>query len=107
MSDRLSAAREYVHRKPTERFGMYALAMELRKTRAWDECFPAFLDLLKHHPDYGAGWYHYAMARRESGDREGCVAALREGLGAAQRSGDSHSRAEIQSALDELLDAEE
>ena len=80
--------------------------------RALQEEFPdvqliPFLNLLGHHPDYGAGWYHYAMARKESGDRAGCIAALQAGLGAAARSGDSHAKAEIQSALDELIDADE
>jgi predicted Zn-dependent protease len=102
MSDRLAAARDYVQKKPTDRFGLYALAMELRKVRAWDECFTTFGALLQHHPDYGAGWYHYAMARKESGDRAGCVAALNAGLGACQRSGDTKTRAEIQGVLDEL-----
>ena len=102
MSDRLTAAREYVAKKPTDRFGLYALAMELRKVRAWDECFSAFGTLLAHHPDYGAGWYHYAMARKESGDRAGCVEALNKGLAATMRTGDTKTRAEIQGVLDEL-----
>lgn len=102
MSDRLSAARDYVTRKPTDRFGLYALAMELRKLRTWDECFTTFGALLEHHPDYGAGWYHFAMAKRESGDRAGCVAAIHEGLSACVRSGDTKTRAELQGVLDEL-----
>ncbi len=102
MADRLSAARDYVAKKPTDRFGLYALAMELRKIREWSECFPAFEALLQHHPDYGAGWYHFAMARKESGDRAGCAAALTTGLGACARSGDTKTRAEIQGVLDEL-----
>lgn len=102
MSDRLAAARDYVARKPTDRFGLYALAMELRKARAWEECFATFASLLTHHPDYGAGWYHLAMAKKESGDRAGSAAALRDGLGACARSGDTKTRAEIQGALDEL-----
>ncbi|MFN7145890.1 MAG: hypothetical protein ACK4YP_19090 [Myxococcota bacterium] len=102
MADRLTAARDYVAKKPTDRFGLYALAMELRKTKAWDECFATFGALLQHHPYYGAGWYHFAMAKKESGDRPGCVEALNAGLGACARSGDTKTRAEIQGLLDEL-----
>lgn len=102
MADRLAAARDYVAKKPTDRFGLYALAMELRKARAWDECFQAFGALLQHHPDYGAGWYHLAMAKKESGDRPGCEDALNKGLAACARSGDTKTRAEIQGVLDEL-----
>ncbi len=102
MSDRLAAARAYVERKPTDRFGLYALAMELRKARDWEACFAAFDNLLVVHPDYGTGFYHYAMARKESGDREGCIAVLERGLAACARSKDAHTEAEIESALDEM-----
>jgi hypothetical protein len=46
MADRLSAARDYVAKKPTDRFGLYTLAMELRKVQAWEECFATFDRLL-------------------------------------------------------------
>jgi hypothetical protein len=102
MSDRLAAARDYVAKKPTDRFGLYALAMELRKAKEWPACFEAFETLLGHHPDYGAGYYHFGMAKKESGDREGCVEVLTRGLGACERSRDGHTRAEIESAIEEL-----
>lgn len=102
MADRLTAAREYVAKKPTDRFGLYALAMELRKARVWDECFTAFATLALHHPDYGAGWYHHGAARREAGDFDGAMQVLNEGLAACRRSGDTKTEAEIQSLLDEI-----
>jgi hypothetical protein len=102
MSDRLAAARDYVARKPTDRFGLYAFAMELRKTQAWDECFAAFDTLLVHHPDYGAAYYHYGMARSEAGQRAAAIDTLRRGLGACDRSGDGKTRGELLSAIDGL-----
>jgi len=104
MNERLAAARAAVARKPTDRFGLYALGMELRKERAWEESFAAFDTLLQHHPDYGSGYYHYAMAKKESGDRAGCIEVLRRGLGACDRSRDGKTRAEIEGVLDELED---
>lgn len=104
MSDRLEAARAHVARKPTDRFGLYALAMELRKLRDWSACFAAFDNLLQVHPDYGAGYYHYAMARKESGDRAGCIEVLERGLEACRRSRDGHTASEIESALEEIRD---
>ena len=101
MADRLTAARDYVSKKPTDRFGLYALAMELRKVKAWEECFAAFQTLLVHHPDYGAAWYHLGMAHKEAGDRAGSESALRSGLEACARSGDTKTRAELQGALEE------
>jgi predicted Zn-dependent protease len=102
MADRLAAARDYVSKKPTDRFGLYALAMELRKNKAWEECFTTFETLLRHHPDYGAGWYHFGMAKREARDIPGCKSALNAGIAACDRTGDTKTRAECQSALEEL-----
>lgn len=101
MSDRLAAARAYVEKKPTDRFGLYTLAMELRKVTAWEECFATFDTLLGHHPAYGPGYYHYGMAKRESGDRDGCIAVLKRGH-AATATSDAHTHAEIESVLDEM-----
>lgn len=102
MSDRLAAARAYVEKKPTDRFGLFALAMELRKIQSFDESTAAFRALLQHHPDYGAGWYHLGMTRKEAGDRDGAVAVLRDGLAACRRSGDGKTLAEVEEALEEL-----
>jgi len=101
LSDRLAAARAYVEKKPTDRFGLYTLAMELRKAKEWEACFATFDTLLQHHPAYGPGFYHYGMARRESGDRAGCVDVLKRGH-AATESTDAHTHAEIESVLDEM-----
>ena len=101
MSDRLTSARDYVAKKPTDRFGLYALAMELRKLRTWDECFATFDTLLTHHANYGAAYFHYGMARRESGDRDGAKSTWEAGLEKV-RSTDSKTAAELQGALDDL-----
>jgi tetratricopeptide (TPR) repeat protein len=104
MIDRLQAARAYVEKRPTDKFGLYALAMELRRIEDWDACFAAFATLLGHYPDYGAAYYHLGAARKESGDRPGALATLREGMGACQRSGDSKTRGEIESLIDTIED---
>ncbi len=103
MSDRLSAARDYVAKKPTDRFGLYALAMELRKLKSWAECFAAFDDLLVHHPGNGPGYYHYGMARKESGDRPGAKIVWQRGLAACAGT-DRKTAAELEEALEGMED---
>lgn len=95
MADRLTAARDYVAKKPTDRFGLYTLAMELRKLQSWEECFASFDRLLEHHPDNGPGYYHYAMSRKESGDREGALALVARGMEVTARSGDGKTLNEL------------
>ncbi|MSP55860.1 MAG: hypothetical protein EXR69_09700 [Myxococcales bacterium] len=99
---RLDAARAYILKRPEDRFGLYTLAMELRKAKEYDDCFAMFQRLLELNPGYGAGWYHYGMATRESGDREGCLVILRRGLAATEMSGDKHAHAEIEGAIEEM-----
>lgn len=101
MSDRLAAARAYVEKKPTDRFGLYALAMELRKVRDWESCFSTFEALLLHHPNYGAGFYHFGMAKKESGDVDATRQVWEAGIAACAKS-DPHAVAEITEALEAL-----
>lgn len=95
MADRLTAARDYVAKKPTDRFGLYTLAMELRKLQQWQESFAAFDLLLQHHPDNGPGYYHYAMTRKESGDFPGALATVEKGLEVTARTGDGKTNNEL------------
>lgn len=101
MSDRLAAARDYVAKKPTDRFGLYALAMELRKVKSWEESVAAWEALLVHHPQNGPGYYHYGMTKKEAGDVEGARAVWQRGL-AAIGTTDRKSAAEIEEALEAL-----
>jgi len=100
MADRLSAARDYVAKKPTDRFGLYTLAMELRKLQQWPECFLHFDRLLELYPDNGPGYYHYAKARQEAGDLSGALGLVQRGLVATTANGDSKT-------LNELRDLKE
>jgi tetratricopeptide (TPR) repeat protein len=95
MADRLSAARDYVAKKPTDRFGLYTLGMELRKAQAWEECFATFDRLLELYPENGPGYYHYAKARQESEDLPGAMALIERGIVATTRSGDGKTLAEL------------
>ena len=97
MNERLEAARAYLQKKPNDRFALYSLAMELRKLSDWPACFAAFEDLLARHPDDAAGHYHYAVALRSSGDRDGALGIVTRGLEACARTGDAKTSAELDS----------
>ncbi len=103
MADRLLAARAWVAQKPTDRFGLYALAMELRGPGSWSECFEVFDRLLASHPNYAVGYYHYAVSRRRAGDRAGALSLIDRGLAVAQK--DPKTSAELQDLKNELEDA--
>lgn len=95
MADRLSAARDYVAKKPTDRFGLYTLAMELRKVQSWEDCFAVFDRLLELYPENGPGYYHYAKAKQESDDLKGALALIERGIASTTKSGDGKTLAEL------------
>jgi hypothetical protein len=107
VNERLAAARAYVEKKPSDKFGLYTLAMELRKEADWPSCFSAFDTLLAHHPDYGAAFYHYAVAARASGDRDRALGLLEQGRAACARSGDGKTAAEIDSLAASFRDEDD
>lgn len=107
MADRIQMARAYVASKPTDRFGLYTLAMELRKVQAWEECFGTFERLLSVYPDYGPAFYHFAMARKESGDRAGAATLARAGLAATLRSNDAKTHNELKDLISLLESPDE
>ncbi|HND28642.1 MAG TPA: tetratricopeptide repeat protein [Myxococcota bacterium] len=95
MADRLSVARDYVAKKPADRFGLYTLAMELRKVQAWEECFATFDRLLELYPENGPGYYHYAKAKQESDDLAGARVLIERGIASTTKSGDGKTLAEL------------
>lgn len=103
MADRLAFVRDYLTKKPQDRFALYSLGMELRKVAQWEECYATFEELARLFPTYGAGWYAHGASRREAGDRAGARAVWSRGL-AAIGTTDPHTRGEIEAALDALDD---
>ncbi len=103
MSDRLAFVRDYVAKKPTDRFGLYTLGMELRKVREWSECFTTFETLLGLHAANGPGYYAYGMAKKESGDRPGAAVVWRRGLEAIGNT-DPKTHAELEEAIEGVED---
>lgn len=95
MADRLSAARDYVSKKPRDRFGLYTLGMELWKAELWEECFATFDRLLELYPENGPGYYHYAKARQESDDIQGALQLVSRGIEATTCAGDGKTLAEL------------
>ena len=99
MSDRLAFVRDYVAKKPADRFGLYTLGMELRKVKEWPECFATFETLLGPHAGNGPGDYAYGMAKKESGDRPGAAVVWRRGLDAIGNT-DPKTHAELEEAIE-------
>ena len=93
--------------KPTDRFALYSLALELKRAGRLDEAQARFATLLEAHPASGAGHYQHGLLHAEQGQVERARTAWEAGLDALAGLTDPdarRSRSEIQGALDDLED---
>ena len=107
MTDRAGALRDWLAKKPGDRFATYALALEVKKAGDLAEAERLLEALVLAHPHAGAGWYQLGVLHEEQGATEAAANAWRRGL-AALRDADGpeerRSRGEIERALDSLDD---
>jgi tetratricopeptide (TPR) repeat protein len=109
MSDRLALFRAHLEKNPNDRFALYSVALELKKSGEFEACASAFQRLLAAHPTSGAGWYQHGLVYRERGDIDTARNIWLGGLEALASAGDAEARrsiGEITRALDELDDAD-
>ena len=102
-SNRLEVLKSLVTQNPADAFARYGLAMELverRETggRRWNE----FRQLLAANPNYAAGYFHGGQTLEKARPRGRSAGALRAGNRGDRRTGDAHTRGELQGALDLL-----
>ena len=73
--------------------------MEYLKQQKYDEALAQFAELARRHPDYVPGYFMSGRAAEGKGDIELAKTLYKDGIAAAQRTGDSHAAGEISSAL--------
>ena len=99
MSDRMRQLQQMLQRQPDDPFLLYGLAMEYKKANQPDLAIEHFDRVLRRDPNYCYAYYQRAQVHESLGDVEAARQSLRDGLGAADRSGDAHARSEIEAAL--------
>jgi predicted Zn-dependent protease len=102
MSARLDTLRSLVAQDPTNTRIHYMLCMELVNSGALDDAIPEFIALLTRDPDYGPAYYHGAQTLEKLGRKPEARTLYAQGIEATSRTGDSHTRGELQGALDML-----
>lgn len=84
---------------PADAFTRYAVAMEYSKQQKYDDALAQFAELARRHPDYVPGYFMSGRAAEGKGDIELAKSLYKQGIAAAQRTGDTHAAGEISSAL--------
>ncbi|MEM6783847.1 MAG: tetratricopeptide repeat protein [Bacteroidota bacterium] len=97
--DRIQTLLDYYKDDPEDPFTRYALATEYRKRDQTDDALALFEGLVADHPNYVGTYYHLGKLYEDLARTDAAVATYQAGIRTAQRLGDQHARAELQSAL--------
>lgn len=102
MPDRVDALKEMLAEDPANSFARYGLAIEYMKAGNLEGAAAEFRALLDRDPNYAAAYYHGGQTLERMGLIEDAREMYERGIAATTRSGDSHTRGELQAALDLL-----
>ena len=101
-ASRLEVLKNLVAQNPSDSFARYGLAMELARSGSLEQAVEEYRGLLAVNPDYAAAYYHGGQALTQLGRIDEARALYRQGIEATTRIGDSHTRSEIEAALEML-----
>ena len=100
--DRLATLQEFLRDDPDDPFTRFALAQEYAKRGEAEVARTYYEGLVRDCPDYVGTYFHLGALYRTLGRDADALAIYRAGIAAATAAGDTHARAELQSALLEV-----
>jgi cytochrome c-type biogenesis protein CcmH/NrfG len=87
---------------PNNTFARYGLAMEYANTGLLAEAVAEYRRLMEANPDYTAAYFHCGQSLERMGHLDEARVTYQQGIDVATRTGDMHTRSELQGALDLL-----
>ena len=88
---------------PNDDFTKYALALEYDSNNESDEAEKYLKDLISASPSYLATYYQYGKLLEDKDEIDEARKIYNQGLFVASAQNDSHTKAELQDALDNLF----
>jgi tetratricopeptide (TPR) repeat protein len=101
-SNRLEMLKQMAAQDPGNTFVRYGLAMEYANSGRLEQAAAEFKEILAANPDYAAAYFHGGQTLEKLGQVEEARAIYERGIAATTRTGDLHTRSELQGALDLL-----
>jgi Flp pilus assembly protein TadD len=101
-TNRMEVLQAMVAQNPADAFARYGLAMELVKGGQLESAITEFRALLDHNPNYAAAYFHGGQVLEKLGQVEQARTLYEKGVEVTGRTGDQHTRSELQAALDML-----
>jgi len=102
VSNRIETLKSMVEQNPANTFARYGLAMEYGNSGNLEEAVREYRTLLQNDESYAAAYFHGGQALEKLGRVEEARAMYDKGIEITTRSGDAHTRSELQAALDML-----
>ena len=102
MSQRLETLRSLIAQDPANSRFRYMLAMETANSGDLAAAARVFEEVLVHDPDYSAAYFHGGQSLEKLGRVDDARSIYQRGIDATTRTGDAHTRSELQGALDML-----
>jgi tetratricopeptide (TPR) repeat protein len=101
-TNRLEILKQLLTQDPNNTFAQYGLAMEYANSGQYAEAASEFRALLNKDESYVAAYFHGGQTLEKLGKIEEARELYKKGIEASAKKGDSHTRAEIEAALDLL-----
>jgi tetratricopeptide (TPR) repeat protein len=101
-TNRMEILLSMVAKNPQDSFARYGLAMEYANTGDLERAVTEYRALIGFNPDYAAAYYHGGQALEKLGRVDEAREVYEKGIEATGRTGDQHTRSELQAALDML-----
>ncbi len=98
-TNRVDILKQMVAQDSKNSFARYGLAMEYAKTGDLGAAVAEFRAIIRTDPNYAAAYYHCGQALEKLGQTEEAREIYENGIAVTSRSGDAHTRAEIEAAL--------
>ena len=98
-SDRLQKLEQMLQREPNDTFLVYGLAMEYKKLAQPDKALEMFNRVIQLDPGYCYAYHQKGLVYESQGDAAAARQSYRDGIAAAEKTGDAHAREEIAAAL--------
>jgi tetratricopeptide (TPR) repeat protein len=101
-TDRVEALKAMLAQDPNHTFARYGLAQELVKSGDLESAIAEFRRLLEIDPTYAAAYYHCGRSLESVGRLDEARETYERGIEVTTKKGDTHTRSELQAALDML-----
>jgi len=99
MSARANALRALLEQDPKNSFARYGLALDHANNGDLESAVVEFRAVIANDPNYCAAYFHGGQALEKQGKLEDAAELYRRGIDATGRTGDAHTRSELEAAL--------